>query len=807
MQAVAVNGNSGAGPGPDSSTEIGGLHLNLPGQYGAVEKDNSFEDDLLHPSFERLMNLQHELGDTNGHHIVHSLQQHSHAMNAVRRPISGEFRLHITPATATEGVVVTQRDPVMGPVDLLELSFETKRRLLHFLYAADQPLSLRQFSILPAINTMKRCFERERILPLAAGTAQQYLTCWFGDGIVFNAVQQSVYICDEGRVQGASWFVRNFPRVFISSEEAHAETLYVCGTYLLFSSGGYETKGRDGMGFQFSDENNLDQVMEELRVGPQGPAHSSFGYPQPEASTPSEQRHITPAPAPGNIIESAFFYCLLEYATLNWPRHLAYITPLGTEANNLSEGVSLSVLRIVAFVLSFQFLTWLESLNNILRGSDQNNSEAIALAQAHVFGTFKRWVQASSFQHENPTDVKLFSRALHWLSILHSVDILDQVQAATEGPFSSSSRKTKSAICQALQERFTTLGHFEQVSQHECEAIANTKFDAGYWKYVMRLISGAREPCVVDLSRRLAFYVQQNSWSGGALHFECVDLETGLILGRDSVWCKRFFGWKQRVIIAKSATHIGLQVVAQKQNGDQVQNLLLTYVWDVKGLERIKLGEGILGERWMIDNESQTIQTRDLAAGQSHSDLYQQGQLTFGSDGATVTTPSGTWNLQGRTKHGDCTIEPTMLAVSANGASEAHAELDIRGNKCIILLLKTNPSPTIQSFLPHLMLPIRQPGGLNAYLPAMMVDIRYAAFSRCGTNFLLQTESPSALEPERKELIWSLYMWEHKNREWVLQNRHVTDEDEFWPLQNQEELQRCGFESICSVQKVVEGAL
>jgi len=804
---------------PESAEATG--ELLCPGHENhSREGGNSLENDLLHPPFLGLMDLILDPGDHSGHQMIN--QQHpittvSSANNPIlMRPMSGEFRIHVTPANVasldSDGQELLH--PSLGDsrtfsrsLDLLELPIATKRRLIHFLYAADQPLTLSQFSAIPAINTSTRVFEADNILPLAEETAQDYLECWFGQLITFDLTQKTVRICDEGRHQPAGeryrWFVEKFPGLFVGSGEAHAEALYVCTTYLLLSSGGLSSMHVRGMGFQYSDENDLSGIMERLRAGLR---RQDMGFEDPPLGP--EERSDSSA-SQDRESELCPFYSLLEYAALNWPRHLASITPLPYTAKRVSDGISLSALRTVSFVLSFQFLTWLECLNSILRGNNQHNSEAVALAQGYVFGTFKRWVKAGSQQAENP-NTKLFSRALHWLNILQSVNILGQVQEVSQssrGSFSSS-QKGRSAICHELHAKFATLGSFEDVPQSECDLIVHTKFDPDYWKYIIQLISGCREPCIIDLTHRIAFYVAQQPWSGGALQLECVDLETGLILGRDSIWTKRFFGWKQRIIIAKSATHLALQVVAEKRNSEQVQNLLITYAWAIRDMESLRLGQRILKEGWKVDDELNTFMPRET--GLVNSDLYHQGQLQFGSDGMTVQTPHGTWDLRTKTRLGVHALRSTLLAVSGNGYVEAHSEWDTRTNSCSNLFLKDCASQTTYQLLPNMLPPrpmeyhtiINSPADTASN--SAILRIRYAAFNHSGTKFLVQAELTSRLSATGRELIW--FVWKNEGGfVWELKTQRRTNDDEFWPLLSHDSiLEDIG--TICSVHQVVEGA-
>ncbi|KAF8425278.1 hypothetical protein EV426DRAFT_64988 [Tirmania nivea] len=809
---------------PENADATGEL-LSPGREHHTREGNNSLDHDLLHPPFLGLMDLILD-PDAAGHQMASPLQQHpitpgpSENSPILVPSVPAEFRIQVTPASVesldSNGQVLlhpSSCDPrtFSRSLDLLELSVPTKRRLIHFLYAADQPLTLTQFSIIPAINTSTRVFETDNILPLAQETAQDYLTCWFGQLITFDSTQKTVRICDQGRRQPARersrWFVEKSSGLFVSSEEAHAEALHVCTTYLLLPSGGLDSTHVGGMGFQYSDENDLSSIMKQLRAGLR---RRDTGFDDPTLLSPGPEERSDSSANRDREFELCPFYSLLEYAALNWPRHLVAITPLLYTAKRVSHGISLSALRTVSLVLSFQFLTWLENLNSILCGNNQHNSEAIALAQAYVFGTFKRWVKASSLRVENPTDVKLFSRAFQWLNILQSVNILGQVQEVSQssrGSFSSS-QKGKSAICHELHTKFATLGSFEEVPQSECDLILHMKFDPDYWKYMMRLINGCREPCIIDLTHRIAFYVAQQTWSGGALQLECVDLETGLILGRDSIWTKRFFGWKQRVIIAKSATHLALQVVAEKRNSEQVQNLLITYVWPIRDMGSLRLGQGILEEGWKVDDELNTFMPRET--GIVNYDLYQQGQLQFGSDGITVQTPHGTWDLRTKTKLGVHTLRPTLLAVSGNGYIEAHSEWDARTNSCSNLFLKNCTSQTTCQLLPNIFQPQQMKYHTSINSPAAIASnstifrIRYAAFNHSGTKFLVQAELTSGSATIGKELRW--FVWKNEGGSvWELKTERCTHDHEFWPLLSHDAiLEDIG--TICSVHQAVEGA-
>lgn len=794
-------------------------------EHHGHERSDSLDHDLLHPPFFTLMNLVLDPSDPHGHQMINSLQQHPmtsipSANSPIIRPMSGEFRILVTPANPGSDdqellhPITSSGDlrTISRSLGLLDLPITTKRRLIHFLYAADQPLTLTQFSVIPAINTSARVFEADNILPLVEETAQGYLTYWFGQLITFDLAQKTVCICEEGRNQPAReryrWFIEKFSGLFISSEEAHAEALYICTTYLLFSSGGLGSgAGARGMGFQYSDENDLSGVMEQLRAG-QRRRDADFDH-LPLLNSGPEERPDSSTSCRDRGPELSPFYSLLEYATLNWPRHLASITPLPYTAKRVSDSISLSALRTVSFVLSFQFLAWLESLNSILCGNSQHNSEAVALAQAYVFGTFKRWVKSGPLQAESSTDIKLFSRALHWLNILQSVNILGQVQEVSQSSRDSfsSSQKGRSAICHELHAKFATLGSFQAVPQSECDLIVHTKFDPDYWKYMIRLINGCREPCIIDLTHRIAFYVAQQPWSGGALQLECIDLETGLILGRDSIWTKRFFGWKQRVTISKSATHLALQVVAEKRSSEQVQNLLITYVWAIRDIESLRLGQGVLKEGWKVDDDLNTFMPNARDAGLGNSDLYQQGQLRFGCDGVTLQTPYGTWDLQTKTRLGDLhPFRPTLLAVSGNGYIEAHSEWDARTNSCSKLFLKDFASQTTCQLLPNTLPPrsMEYHTIINSPLAiaSAILRIRYAAFNHPGTKFLVQVELTSGLPMTGKELVW--FVWKNEGGFlWDLKTQRRTHDDEFWPLLSHDPiLEDIG--TICSVHQVVD---
>ncbi|RPB25112.1 hypothetical protein L211DRAFT_867543 [Terfezia boudieri ATCC MYA-4762] len=773
---------------------------------------------MLHPPFLGLMDLILDPNGPSGHQMIsqqHPITTVSSANSPIlMRPASGEFRIHVTPAQIealdSDGQELLHQSSgdsrtFSRPLDLLDLPIATKRRLIHFLYAAGQPLTLSQFSVIPAINTSTRVFEADNILPLAEETAQDYLTCWFGQFITFDLTQKMVRICDEGCHQPAReryrWFSEKFPGLFVSSAEAHAEALYVCTTYLLLSNGGLGSTQVGGMGFQYSDENNLSEIMAGL-------PRRDMDFDVPPLLNPSPEVRSDSGANRDRESELCPFYSLLEYAALNWPRHLASITPLQYSAKRVSDVISLSALRTVSFVISFQFLTWLESLNSMLCGNNQHNSEALALAQAYVFGTFKRWVKAGSLELENP-NVKLFCRALHWLNILQSVNILGQVQGVSQSSRDSfsSSQRGRSAICHELHAKFTTLGSFKEVPELNCYQIIQTKFDPDYWKFMFRLINECREPCIIDLKHRIVFYVAQQPWSGGALQLECVDLETGLILGRDRVWTKRFFGWKQRVIIAKSATHLGLQVVAEKRNSEQVQNLLITYIWAIRDMKSLRLGQGILEEGWKVDDELNTFMPRE--AGLVNSDLYQQGQLQFGSDGITVQTPHGTWNLQTKTRLGVHALRPTLLAVSGNEYIEAHSEWDARTKSFSNLFLKDCASQTTCQLLPNIipMRPMEYHTTINSPAAASnpsVLRIRYASFNHSGTKFLIQAELTSRLSTTGKELRW--FLWKNKTGSgWKLKAQWLADG--FWPLLSHDPdplLEDIG--TICSVHQVVEGS-
>lgn len=728
------------------------------------QRINSLDQDLLHPEFLNLMDfldidgppsyITSQLRESltvsgQEHHVAHS-----------RVPVHSPFY---------DGMVIRPIPDIprigAGYMDTLEIQLDVKRRLVHFLYAADQPLTLTQFSVIPAINTTSRQYEAHKILPLQPETAHQYITCWFGSLISFNAHNRMVSICSEGRGQGPQWFANSFAQAFISPEEAHAETLFVCSTYLLLSHGGGGSNEMGGMGFQYSDDNDLSQVMKRLRTSRQTISMDEYPtFAEPRQRTSLQEAH---ADSP--------FYSLLEYSTLNWPRHFAFITPSG-RAEQASHSISLGALRTVALILSCNFNTWLESLNSILC-----NSESMALAQAHVLGTLKRWVlQARSAEDEDQTNVKLLFRALHWLTILQSVDILGQVQAVHQTtPGAPSLNRGKNTICLNLRVRFDTLGSFEEVSIRGYDMIANNKVYPEWYEHIMRLISTASEPCTIDHSRRVVFWVSLRGWSRGSLQLECVDLETGLVLGRDNVWTRKFYGWKYRVLVAQSPTHLGLQVVAEKRNANQLRSLLSTHVWSLKDLKTVKLGQGVLGEHWMIDDNEFDTSTLDDAS--AYPDLYHHGQLVF--NGLTLQTPTGTWDLRTKRKLGDPSLKPSLLTVSENGHCEVYAEWDARTNSYFRLFLKDSLSHTTQQLLwdngSH------TGGSINASMQPniirTMVNIRYVALSYSGSKLMIQAESIRALNPKTRDLMWLI--WERGlHSSWTLHTRYMTDSHEFWPL-------------------------
>ena len=202
----------------------------------------------------------------------------------------------------------------VGYMGIQDISSDVKRRLVHFLYAAGQPLTLTQFSVIPAVNTRLREYEADMVLPLQSETAHQYITCWFGSLVSFNAHSRTVSICSAGRGQGPKWFADSFPHAFISAEEAHAETLIVCSTYLLLAHGGSGSDEMLGMGFQYSDHNDLSQVMKRL-----GTSHQTIsteqGYEYAAFEEPKQRIDLQEA------YTGSTFYSLLEYSALNWPRH------------------------------------------------------------------------------------------------------------------------------------------------------------------------------------------------------------------------------------------------------------------------------------------------------------------------------------------------------------------------------------------------------------------------------------------------------------------------------------------------------
>ena len=765
------------------------------------DERNSLDHDLLHPPFLGLMDLPH-IGGT-GNHIavsecdVHNTRTMTHTGGFPAHSLSNDTTVAPNPRNTHNTPMIMELTLHSGHLQA-DLPLLMKRRLLHFLYAADQPLSLVQFSIIPAINTLTRLFESNNILDLQPHSAQQNLSSWFGRLVKFNPAHGTVGFSDECQGQSPQWYAENLREVFISREEAHGEALLVCATYLLLSSGGSGADQTGGLGFQYSEDNNLSEILDRIRASASEPDSL-----HPESEVPP-------------------FYSLLEYATLNWPRHLACITPYITNnKRTISNGISIAALRMASFILSFQYLTWLESLNYILCGNSQHDSEPIALTQALVYGTFKRWVRANASGNDNSADVKLFYRALHWLRILQSMDILAQIPAAAN---TFTVPRRKAAICQLLQEESATLGPFELLSERDCDVIANYKPDLGYHKYIMGLISTRREPCVIDHGLRVAFYVVQTLWSGGALQLECVDLETGLILGRDSIWTKRFFGWNHRVIIVKNATHLALQLIAEKYSPDKSQKLLMTYVWEVKTFENCKLGNGVISKGWMIDseNEVQTMTTGDNSD-PTPINLYHTGHLILERDTHCVQTPSGAWDLQTRKRIGDCIMNCSLVLASEGNASEAHVDWSPTTNTCSKTFLKEfTPQRMIHTFCQLLGAPTEnvQRAGPHGNLSEAPRDfiIRYAAFSLCGERFLAQIEylSPFSLETSTKDLVWVLA--EREGEEWMLRGRVNTDESQFWPLDHswtlegsevREEKERFfrDMGPICSVHPITEGSL
>jgi len=203
----------------------------------------------------------------------------------------------------------------------------------------------------------------------------------------------------------------------------------------------------------------------------------------------------------------------------------------------------------------------------------------------------------------------------------------------------------------------------------------------------------------------------------------------------------------------------------------------------------------------VIDNQITVAQNDTSSAG--YSDLYKQGQLIFGQDGRTVQTPSGIWDLRSKMRIGDPSLNPSLLAISGNGHSEAHAEWDARSNHCFRLFLTDSVSNITQQLLGDYM-----PGSPTARTRSNTpFHIRYAALNYSGTKFLIQAESSHMLRPSGIELTWIL--WERESGAgWKLQTQYVTHENEFWPLTKQDPHTMRELEAvqdmapICSVHKV-----
>ena len=558
------------------------------------------------------------------------------------------------PVQASNTIAASTFQPQFSEADQV---FFTKRRLLHFLYAAGEPLSLSQLAMIPTINTVKKDFEPEKLIRFDTATAAETLASWFGRAVVFNPLENTVSLFEafrkamaednEHKSQNLEAFSLS-GEIFIGHVEAHAETLLVCATYLLLASGG-AGENMSGMGFQFLDQNDLTPYMLQSRTTPGS-----------DPSWPSFTEHEPPTPSPNQL---PIFYSLWEYATLNWPRHFASIAPsTRSKKEPFTALVLLAAESVVSLMLSFHFLTWLENLYGSLSRDNEHDFVPIAFAQAQVLGTLKRWVQAVIIRQDDPTAVKMCSRALHWVTLLHIMDILTYIETVSR----SQSPTRRMELRQTLYAQFMKIQSYESLSRRDCDMIASNKCDVSYYKYVMETIITCNQPNIIDRDRRFVFYVDQKNLSGGALQLECVDMETGMIIGKDSIWTKKFLGWEHRVLISRSANHLALQVIAQKPTQEKMQRLLQTHVWEIREPEMCRFGEGIVGKHWSVDNELVTTMNSGSLPG-----LHDAGQLVFNDIEGTVETPTGVWELKSQTKLRGPMRKPAFLTKCPNARYEA----------------------------------------------------------------------------------------------------------------------------------------
>ncbi|KAI5803590.1 hypothetical protein DFH27DRAFT_600778 [Peziza echinospora] len=655
-----------------------------------------------------------------------------------------------------------------GAVTEVPLPMATKRRLFHFLYAAERPLTLAEFSLIPTINTDAQAFEPEHLLRLRPGSATYHLSNWFGMAVKysFSSAGGFVEVSEEyfHMIQKTGSMPAHYPPafgdVFVSREEAHAETLLVCAAYLSLSNGG--SGGADnlsGLGFLYSDDNDLSEIMERIeRESQQGALNTSH-----------------------NVPAMPYFYSLWTYATLHWPRHLARITV--PECYGMIRATSvnstIAARRISSFLLSSHTLTWLENLSNVLHSTNNSDSESMALAQAHMYGIYQRWLQ-SRINIDCPELIKLYARTMHWISSLNSIDILAQIQNVTDlhtpayGATARPPQQRKMEICKLIQSELHKAQAFDEaMSMHDCELIANNKMDIDSQKSALAFMAGCKEPCIYDPSRRVLFYVDQKCWSGGSLQLECIDLETGLILGRDWTWTKKFARWRYRIIVAKSKSHLAFQVAAERPaNDDRMQRLLITYVTQLKNFEKCRLGENVLQAGWLVDDDVYDILSDGGAYGsKQYPNLVETGHLVFSPDGSSLQTPSGVWDLQTRKKISECIVTPTLIAVSPDGIHRVHAELDLYQNCYSKLLIRDNNSGHSQQIMGADGL-VALPESTKAF------SCRYIGFSLCGTKFMAQIECLEAYRP--KELVW--LVWEKEQDLWEVKRRVLGDHTQFWPF-------------------------
>lgn len=613
--------------------------------------------------------------------------------------------------------------------------------ILDFAMVAIRPLSLPQVSLLPAINTQLKTYEATETLDIQSSTAAQFLSYWFEESLHFDPNDDTVVF---GHLVGSDSIE--------SLLAAHSYAFRVCVTYLSLSGVDVETNHNSmpRNGFRFHPEHDLFPILQNLKS-----LSSSFDFESDystsvsawgnDESEPSHQG--TPVP---------HFFSLWEYASLNWPFHLAQLTNQvcnisAITASSYTE-ISSIVADLEAFLTDTFFLSWLESLIILLDGDDCFTSERLAIAQDQLFGILKRWVKAFVV-HSNEKQAQVLAKILSWLNEIQSMRLLECFR-----DFMDRAQRT-SLLLSIWSRKLKILPSFDSLSREECLfLIAKQKFDLDYLNGVLGAIATQEEPCVMDFSRRLLFYIDKKSWSASALELLCVDMETGLILGKFSRWVRSFSNSRHRILVGKCDGHIGFQVVVAKTAGSHSSFAVTTYIWPLSILGEFSLGESLFGDLWLLDDEYELQYPPESF---DETMLHRSGLLVFEENGKFVCTPSGRWDLGTRVKQ--CTIPSSQqerkfatIAVCANPEFKAAviaSESNPHRHENIVI-----SRPDSQSCQHWGIFPI--PDGL---VPRPEFQCRFAAFNESGNKFLAQI----AIQGPENQVSW--YFWAlQQEDDWLL---------------------------------------